>query len=252
MRLRLLAASLLLATPAAHIAAQEALHFAGSLQHVSIPHDDALTVPDAGTMTLELWVKPPAYGDWHVLGKRASCFDGGMSINYQLLVYTRLSTFVQFNSGTCPTQATGLPGGIWTHVAVVADAAGTTIYEDGVEAGNSACTMTGANTSAFWIGGTTNCEGYFQGDLDEVRLWNIARPQAQIDADRVRIIDPATPGLVGYWRFEEAADSQLVLDSTAHALNGTLGNDTQGTVDDPTRVSSDAPTYEIIFISGFE
>src|SRR5512135_1609628 len=234
MYLRALAVSVVLAVGVTRIAAQEALHFSGSLQHVTIPHNDALSIQNGGTMTIELWVKPPPiYGGWHVLGKRSDCIPGCQTCNYQLYA----ASSVEFASGACSTFATGLAGDTWTHLAVAADAAGTTVYENGVVAGQSTCTIGGANTAAFWIGGTTDCSAPFQGDLDEVRLWNIARTQAQIGADSVRIIDPATPGLVAYWRFEEAVDSQAVLDSTAHALDGTLGSDDQVGVDDPTHVS---------------
>lgn len=239
----------LLALAATPVAAQQGLGFSGSLQHVTVPHNDALSIPDGGAMTIELWMKPTD-GGFHIFGKRSDCIPGCLTCNYQL--YGAAGSGMEFNSGGCSTYAAGVPANAWTHVAIVANASGTSIFENGEPAGDSACPISGANTAAFWIGGTTECTAPFHGDLDEVRLWNIARTPAQIGADSVRIIDPATPGLVGYWRFEEAADNQSVYDSTTNALDGTLGSDAQVAGDDPTRVSSDAPAYDIVFVDGFE
>lgn len=47
-------------------------------------------------------------------------------------------------------------------------------------------------------------------------------------------------------------DSQLVLDSTPHALNGTLGANAQIASDDPLRVPSIAPFAVSLFSDGFE
>ncbi len=249
-RPRLLAAlvvSSLLTTP---LAAQQALRFDGGNDHVAIPHQSALTIADGGDLTIEFWMKPPSTGEWHILGKRGTCFDACQSCNY--FMYGIVGASLIFNSGACATNATGVAADRWTHVAVVADSAGTRIYTNGNLAGQGLCTISGANAAPFWIGGVTDCAARFQGDLDDVRLWNVARTPAQIQQNLDQIIDPATPGLIGIWRFEEALDSQLVLDSTASGLNGTLGGDALIASDDPLRVSSVVPFAVPVFADGFE
>lgn len=49
----------------------------------------------------------------------------------------------------------------------------------------------------------------FNGHLDEVRLWNVARSAADIADQRDDVIDAASPGLVAYWRFEEGTGTVL-------------------------------------------
>lgn len=247
---RLLVALVLTSTLTTPLAAQQALRFDGANDHVAIPHDSALTIADGGDLTIEFWMKPPSVGEWHILGKRGTCSDACQSCNY--FVYGSVGSSLIFNSGACATNATGVAADRWTHVAVVADSSGTRIYTNGNLAGEGLCTISGANTAAFWIGGVTDCAARFQGDLDDVRLWNVARSPTQIQQNLDQIIDPATPGLIGTWRFEEAVDSQLVLDSTPHALNGTLGANAQIASDDPLRVPSIAPFAVSLFSDGFE
>ncbi|MDA8018402.1 MAG: LamG domain-containing protein [Thermoanaerobaculia bacterium] len=43
----------------------------------------------------------------------------------------------------------------------------------------------------------------FNGYLDELRIWNVARTGTEIADDRFTVLPPGTPGLVGSYRFEE-------------------------------------------------
>lgn len=238
----------ILAVPGA--AAQSGLQFDGSDDHVRIPHAEALSFAPAAEATFEFWVRPAAGGGWHLLGKRASCFDIGETANYQ--VFVSIPGGIEFNSGACFTVATGIPGEQWSHLAFVADAGGTRIYVDGALAGSSACPLGGSNEADVWIGASTACPARYQGIMDEVRIWNVARSQSDILADLQRVLPGDTPGLVGVWRFEEPADSQLVLDDSPQALDGTLGSDAFAGSDDPLRVASEAPAVWRIFADGFE
>ena len=63
--------------------------------------------------------------------------------------------------------------------------------------------------------------GFFDGVLDEVRIWNVARTQAQIvSAINTKLPDPQT-GLVGRWGLDEATGT-TVNDSSGNAINGTI------------------------------
>ena len=76
----------------------------------------------------------------------------------------------------------------------------------------------------------------FQGSIDQVRLWKTVRSPAEIAAARDRTPSPATPGLIGYWRFDEPAGSQSIIDLTTPSPHpGALGADSRSAADDPTR-----------------
>ncbi len=59
----------------------------------------------------------------------------------------------------------------------------------------------------------------FAGQIDEVRVWNIARTEDQIRADMNRQLNGDEPGLVGYWKFD--AETEDVI--TDHSPNENSG-----------------------------
>ena len=71
------------------------------------------------------------------------------------------------------------------------------------------------------IGGDSIYGQYFQGMIDEVRVYNVALTQAQIQADFQRSLVGNEPGLVLYIPFSEGAGTTIT-DKTANAVDGTL------------------------------
>lgn len=81
-----------------------------------------------------------------------------------------------------------------------------------------------ANSIPFLIGSSPSLDAYvdgeqvkynyikknlFKGIISEVRLWNIARTQHEIQADMYRSLSGNEEGLVGYWRFEEGEGDRV-------------------------------------------
>ncbi len=64
--------------------------------------------------------------------------------------------------------------------------------------------------------------GSFAGVLDETRIWNIARTQAEIQSAKNSELTSGT-GLIGRWGMNEGSGTTII-DSTAPAVNGTLTN----------------------------
>ena len=86
-------------------------------------------------------------------------------------------------NGTIPVN-----DGLWHHVAVVYDPTVTntvSLYVDGVLdiAGNLTVTVNTSTLLPIRIGRRVDDAGHFEGDMDEVRVWNVARTQAQIQAN---------------------------------------------------------------------
>ena len=68
----------------------------------------------------------------------------------------------------------------------------------------------------------------FNGFFDELRVWSVARTPAEIAATYNRVIAANTPGLAGYYRFEEGAGTALADSSAAASPAGTLIAGTPG------------------------
>jgi len=132
-----------------------------------------------------------------------------------------------------------MTAGTTYHVAGTYDGATMRLYISGnqVASSNTVFALADANVDLY-IGSS---QGYptrvFNGVIDEVRIWNRARTQPQIQS-LMNIQLPevywATPdsGLVGYWRLNESA-GQLAGDLTPHDNDGRLGSTSGGDPDDP-------------------
>jgi hypothetical protein len=75
-------------------------------------------------------------------------------------------------------------------------------------------------------------DGSFAGEMDEVRVWNTARSEAEIQANRDRRLAGDEPGLVAYWNFDEG-EGQVVSDVTTNRNHGRLGSSEAADGNDP-------------------
>jgi alpha-tubulin suppressor-like RCC1 family protein len=69
-----------------------------------------------------------------------------------------------------------------------------------------------------------NAVRHFDGLLDEVQIWSVARSQAEIQAGMNRAPEVAEPNLVAYWPFNEGAGTTTTADASGHGHTGTLVN----------------------------
>jgi len=109
--------------------------------------------------------------------------------------------------------------GSWHHVAVTYDgrggataADGIAIYVDGALQGvfriNDAAYVAMENgTAPLEIGREGPSWNMYDGGLDDVRMWNVARSASAIQAAMNAELLGTEPGLVGYWRFDEPGAS---------------------------------------------
>jgi hypothetical protein len=153
------------------------LNFDGSDDYVEVPHSTSLNIGDSG-ITLEAWIKADAFpsGDrWQIIGK-ADAYALQVSDGGKVRVWLGpLTTYVQ-------TDSIVLQINTWHHIAGVYDGTSVKIYVDGVlkkevsKTGNQA-----TSTNNLFIGARVP-SGYFNGIIDEPRIWNIALTADQIQS----------------------------------------------------------------------
>jgi hypothetical protein len=184
----------------------------------------------ANAITLEAWIYPTATCDGNIVGKATSYFLYCVSGN---LAYAMANS-----SGTWTGVGTGItiPTGEWSHVAMtrglnanVADIYfnGNLVYKGTADRAGTGALFNSANNFSI---GTRNISGsnsgFFTGRIDEVKLWNVARTQAQVQSDLKTYGGSLSDGLVAYYDFNDQSGSTLINRSTggSSALNLTLFN----------------------------
>ena len=159
------------------------------------------------SFTLEVWVKT-ASSNFSLLTKKDDTQTDlkHLKINSEgKLLYTDgTSSLVQESGGVVNDNA-------WHHVAVTYDASEGIgcLYLDGVCVGDSSIVFTDTPGGSLEVGS-------FTGWLDDLRLWDIARSQTEIDNAKSVILQWNSPGLTGYWAMNEGSGTE-VYDATNNA-----------------------------------
>lgn len=119
-----------------------------------------------------------------------------------------------------PNAAPGLPVNEWIHIAVVWDATtGERIYyQNGevVASDNSARGSVSLDNNCY-VGYAYDDTRWLPGEISELRVWSVQRTQEQI-ASSMYMVDPTTPGLLAYWKFNEGSGNQIA-DATGNGTN---------------------------------
>jgi hypothetical protein len=96
--------------------------------------------------------------------------------------------------------------GSWQHIAVVKSGVNVTFYINGMNAGSKRLSSARIrnNDQPFSIGYEPNNNRYFNGSVDEVRIYNRSLSAAEIsDLNKTNGQSVNTVGLIAYWGFED-------------------------------------------------
>lgn len=187
--------------------------------------DSGPVLADLGAITIEAWVyRRDQSGCETIVGHnfKESYWFGFCG--------TKLNFFAH-GEGLAVSSSGDIPAGVWTHVAVSYNGAVAVFYINGQwDYTRDFAGGVASSTSPVGIGVDIatldeEYENYFRGMLDEVRIWGIARPGADIQADMWREIGEAG-GLLGVWRMNGAPEDLLGRNHTSEI--GDVRYDTGG------------------------
>ena len=162
--------------------------------------NDWVTVPDAASLdltnraTLEAWVYPTALGlDWRtaLLKEQSGQLVYALYANNDI---NRPSGHV-YTSGDLFTNGTSaLPLNTWSHLAMTWDGTTQRLWLNGAQVGSRAVTGTLPNSAGVLrFGGNNVWAEWFAGRLDEIRVYDRALTQAELQADMTRPITGTGP-----------------------------------------------------------
>ena len=202
--------------------ATNTLHFNGSSNYIQLNNRISI---GSSNFTLEAWVNPSSTAAGMIYAQDV-CGDA----EHQYRLYT-VNTRVYFDisdalalgipySFQLPTPVNSVPLNTWTHVAVTRSGNTYSIYLNGVF---STSTTTGTNTINNQSGTDVNKRlrigsrggvaagcglNYFTGNIDELRVWNVARTATEIQQNYLHEMDPdANANLVSYYTFNQGVAS---------------------------------------------
>ena len=172
------------------------------------PHSESLDLT-GDQLTLEAWVQVVGTSGNHWIICKQN-IDSIRSYGFYICAETRRvipSIHADWHFEYEVGEAV-LEYGTWYHVAIVYNGSKITAFVNGLF--NGEADLTGnlrQNIEELTIGGTywlpsdtTN------GSIDEVRIWSVARTQAEIQANYDVSLSGNEPGLMGYWKFDEMED----------------------------------------------
>lgn len=125
----------------------------------------------------------------------------------------------------------GLQTNRWQHVAMTydADTHEVKVYVNGslqsqgmLRHGRISIVGNGTDRD-FLIGKSYDDARWFEGNMSEVRVWNVVRTQEEI-AGNFYSVDPKSKGLVGYWKMDDSTSPNIVKDATGNGNDATANN----------------------------
>jgi plastocyanin len=236
--------------PAAQASGNQGLQLNGSSQHATLGSSGQLNVSQ---FTLELWFNRTGSGATTTSGSggvtavpliakgRGEAEMASVDVNYFFGIDASNHLVADFeepagagsspNYPIIPTTSPVVTNNAWHHAAATYDGQTWHLYLDGNDAGSltlpaahapasSTTTLTSVGTALTSPSGGGVAEGRFQGVIDEVRIWNTARSQAEIQASKDSPIGP-TAGLMGAWHLDEGSGTTAA-DASGNNIAGAL------------------------------
>ena len=230
-------------------AKQTALRFDGVADQVIVGNSGTATslVPSnvVNTFTVEAWVNPTATHE--IDQQQVNGYEGVYNQRYLIHPtyggnwgegHVGMGISVGTNGVSVYEHATSyMPpllvwqGAVtgWTHLAVVYQNRRPTLYINGN------LVATGEQSPKAYVHPSLNLGGdvygYFQGQADEIRIWNEARTKDQIQSNYRQVLTTSFPTLVSCWHLDEGS-GLTIQDASGYTLVGTL---TRGNVVDASR-----------------
>lgn len=211
-----------------------ALHFDGSDDHVSIAVESLLDrLQVSSELTLEAWVYPTGEGSGTfggtIISKEGEYALGRArngNVNFALANTT---------PGWVTTETSvQLKESEWSHIALTYNSANEEInlFLNGqlseTRSGTGYIADFHLEQYELQFGGRQlddegSIDQRFEGAIDEVRIWEKALTEQELNNLHERSVDASAEGLIGYWKFDES-HTLVALDSSTTGAHGLLGS----------------------------
>jgi hypothetical protein len=247
----------------------KAIDFDGTNDVARIPHSTALNLGNSGeSYSVGLWFKADGVALPHadgMIGKRSD--TAGLPAPFMLSIGGNNTVVAQAGSVAnfvaITSKKTNLNDNHWHHTEMVRSNNTLSLYIDGMLDTSTTGTIgDGRTTAQVTIGSYSEAPAateFFNGQLDNVKIYNYARSDAEIKTDYnnpcpggcgvklgAQITADGMPSPAGYWKFDDGS-GQVAIDSSPNNNDGTLGSATGSDTNDPTWTESGQATGALVF-----
>jgi len=216
--------------------------------------------------TIESWIKPSSSSDYEGIFSYGSVnhvesdangneISSNSQSGFGFAFFSTgwrfyLQTSTNINWAQLPDASA--PTGQWTHLAATYDGTNLKLYKNGslvnqTDALNGVINLSGAADFNIGYFNHNGIDRYFNGNIDDVRLWNIVRSDLQIKGFKNTTLQGDETGLVGYWKFDESSGS-ILNDETSNSNNGSINGASLTSLNSPINFST--PIYDNTVIIG--
>ncbi|MDE1944267.1 MAG: LamG domain-containing protein, partial [Patescibacteria group bacterium] len=168
------------ATSSAEVAGKigGALKFNGTSQYITVPDTTALRL--SGTYSVSVWIRPAALKDYgNVLFKESLISNTG----YGLITFANGSWGWQIgNTLDIQTSAALLKNTTWSLLIATYDGTNVRLYQNGSLLSTTVASAVASDATALALGADTGDGRYFNGTIDDVRVYNRALSASEIQA----------------------------------------------------------------------
>lgn len=187
-----------------------------------------------GALTIEFWMRTTQTGptgfQWHFGNGLVDAEVTGVQNDFGTSLLGSKLAFGIGNPDITIQSTSNVNTGNWVHVAAVYTSGTGKIaylYINGqLEAQSTAVGSGARNTNAqIAFGRMRSKPQFYNGDLDEVRVWNYTRSQCQIQSHMYCELTSSEPGLLYYYQFNQgiAAGTNTTITTVTNLMGGNNG-----------------------------
>ncbi len=196
--------------------------------------DDVVTVSTStdfefATGTFEAWIKPSTYSANKVI---AGVRSADTQTRWSVHVNEGTDQIGLWNGAAFYTVSATINDGTWYHIAVVFGVSDAEVFVNGISVGFFGGTLAATTGQPFLIGspGSTNASEFFDGEIDEISVWNTIRTQSEIASSQFSTLTGNEAGLVAYYRVDDGEAGISNIGITAPEVMDLAGNGNDGTM----------------------
>jgi len=200
-----------------------ALDFDGRNDCVQVPDSPSFDIADE--ITVAAWINPEDTWSWRTIVSKFAHTHYHYRMDLYWFLYNRrigISLAGPCGSWDLWRPDVYIPTDVWTHVALTYDGSEMVMYRNGIRTADrrERGALELANSSSdesFYIGKNTEWGEYFEGKIDDVRIYRRA-----LSTDEIACLCWEQP-LVAHWRLDETSGT-TASDSSDNGNHGTLVN----------------------------